>query len=132
MAKTFCIAILTVFSGKQDAQFPGTRFCRFCRLDELIDNFINLDDDDITSACKVWAGHKDKCLSMLSGWFTGRSLYRVEFRNRPFKRETIEKLRLAVSRKYSIPYDQSGYFVVAGDISNYAYRSEDEKIRILE
>jgi uncharacterized protein len=100
-------------------------------MDVLIDNFINLDDDDITSACKVWAGHKDKCLSMLSGWFTGRCLYRVEFRNRPFKVETIEKLRLAVSRKYSIPYDQSGYFVVAGDISNYAYRSEDEKIRIL-
>jgi uncharacterized protein len=100
-------------------------------MDILIANFISLDDDDITSAAKVWAGHADKCLSLLSGWFTGRSLYRVEFRNRPFEEETIEKLRLNVSRLYSIPYDQTGYFVITGDISNYAYRSEDEKIRIL-
>jgi uncharacterized protein len=129
--KLFASPSLQFFLENRLVNSSGPPHAGSAGLDELIANFINLDDDDITSACKVWAGHKDKCLSMLSGWFTGRSLYRVEFRNRPFEEGVIDKLRLTVSRKYSIPYDQSDYFVVSGDISNYAYRSEDEKIRIL-
>ena len=97
----------------------------------LINNFINLDDDDITSAAKVWANHPDRCFSMLAGWFTTRSLYKVEFKNHAFEKAAIDKLKLDVSKKLDIPRDQTDYFVFTGSISNYAYKSEDEKIRIL-
>jgi uncharacterized protein len=98
---------------------------------EVIGNFINLDDDDIMSAAKVWSQNRDRCLSLISGWLTGRTLYRIEFSDQAFSRETINRLRGNTILKYDIPETESGYFVYAGDISNYAYRTEDEKIRIL-
>jgi uncharacterized protein len=98
---------------------------------ELVSNFVNLDDDDIMSAVKVWAGHGDRSLSLLAGWFTGRTLYRVEFQDKTFAAARVDKLQREVSLNYNIPMDETGYFVFTGDISNYAYRSEDEKIRIL-
>ncbi len=99
--------------------------------EKLIDNFVNLDDDDIMSAAKVWSRHDDRILAMLAGWFTGRALYRTEFSYTRFPGERTENLKLRVSRKYGIPDNMAGYFVVSGEISNYAYKSEDEKIRIL-
>lgn len=98
---------------------------------ELIENFVNLDDDDIMSAAKVWSAHPDRSLSLLAEWFTGRSLYRVEFQNRAFDENRIKALKRDVCHKYNVPVDEAGYFVFTGDISNYAYRYEDEKIRIL-
>ncbi len=98
---------------------------------QLINNFVNLDDDDIMSAAKVWSGHPDRILSLLSGWFTGRSLYRLEFNETDFSQNTITELRQAAASQYDVPFDETGYFVYSGNISNYAYRAEDEKIRIL-
>ena len=98
---------------------------------EVIKNFTNLDDDDIMSAAKVWAGDKDHALSLLSSWFTGRKLFRVEFRENPFPVDLISRLQKDVAGKYGIQPDETNYFVITGNISNYAYRTEDEKIRIL-
>ncbi len=106
--------------------FSDTRFAN-----DVIKNFVSLDDDDIMSAAKVWSQHTDRSLSLLAGWFTGRCLYRVEFRDSSFPEDRVMQLRRDVSRKYSISMDETEYFVVTGDISNYAYRVEDEKIRIL-
>ncbi len=97
----------------------------------LIDNFVNLDDDDIMSAAKVWSRHDDKILALLAGWFTGRELYRTEFSYTMFPGERTENIKLKVGSEYGIPADMTGYFVVCGEISNYAYKSEDENIRIL-
>ncbi len=98
---------------------------------ELIENFINLDDDDIMSAAKVWAGHPDRSLSLLAQWLTGRTLYRVEFQNKAFDDRKIKDLKNEICHKFNIPADEAGYFVFAGNISNYAYKYEDEKIQIL-
>jgi uncharacterized protein len=98
---------------------------------EVIKNFTNLDDDDIMSAAKVWAGDRDHALSLLSSWFTGRKLFRVEFRQRPFPVHLISQLKKDVAGKYGIKREETNYFVITGNISNYAYRTEDEKIRIL-
>ena len=98
---------------------------------ELIENFVNLDDDDILSAAKVWSSHSDRTLSLLSGWLTDRILYSVEFSKVPFPEHRIDTLRAGASRKYGVADGQTDYFVFIGEISNYAYRAEDEKIKIL-
>ncbi|MFO7922833.1 MAG: HD domain-containing protein [Bacteroidales bacterium] len=112
------ISAKELFSGSPDAA-------------EVIRNFVNLDDDDIMSAAKEWSRHNDKSLAILADWFTGRSLYRVTFQEDSFADGLIMKLKIEASKQYDIPLDEAGYFVFTGDISNYAYRSEDEKIRIL-
>jgi uncharacterized protein len=77
------------------------------------------------------SAHSDRTLSLLSGWLTDRILYSVEFSNDPFPEHRLFTLRSGTSRKYNVPDDQTDYFVFIGDISNYAYRAEDEKIKIL-
>jgi uncharacterized protein len=100
-------------------------------IDEVIENFSGLDDDDIMSAVKVWSGHSDPVLSLLAGWFTGRKLYRVEFRNSGFPAGLISRLQKEAAKKFRIPPGEADYLVFTGDISNFAYRTEDEKIQIL-
>jgi uncharacterized protein len=98
---------------------------------EVMKNFTGLDDDDIMSAVKVWTGHKDLTLSLLAAWYTERSLYHIEFRSTEFPELMIAQLHKEVGSKYGIPPDETDYFVITGHISNHAYRTEDEKIRIL-
>ena len=108
------------------ALIPGT-----AESEQIIANFINLDDDDIMTAAKVWSEHADRTLSLLSRWLTGRTLYRVVFADRPFPVKRTEALKELTCREYGIPAGDTEYFVFTGEISNYAYRYEDEKIRIL-
>ncbi len=97
----------------------------------IINNFVNLDDDDILSAAKVWANHDDEILALLAGWFTGRALFRTEFSHASFPVQKTEYLRQQAGLAFRIPDSLAGYFVVSGEISNYAYKTEDEKIKIL-
>ncbi len=113
-------------TSADDGILPGSPAAK-----ELIENFVNLDDDDIMSAAKVWAGHPDRSLSLLAEWLTGRSLYRVEFQNKAFAEKRIKALKRGICNKFNVPVDEAEYFVFTGDISNYAYKYEDEKIRIL-
>ncbi len=98
---------------------------------ETINNFINLDDDDILSAAKVWVKHSDRTLSLLARWFTERHLFRIVFQDMAFGKERIDILKEKLKLEYDIPGDESSYFVISGSISNYAYTSEDERIKIL-
>jgi uncharacterized protein len=41
------------------------------------------------------------------------------------------QLQGEVEKTFGIPFDETGFFAFTGTISNYAYRAEDEKIRIL-
>ncbi len=110
----------------EDLMQPGSEAAK-----RVVSNFVNLDDDDITSAAKVWYGHKDRILSLLSGWFTGRTLFRTEFSASVFSEARKRKLKKEVCRTYDLPDGTADYFVSAGEILNYAYKFEDEKISIL-
>jgi uncharacterized protein len=97
----------------------------------VIDHFTRLDDADISSSVKQWAEHHDKTLSILSEWFTGRVLYHIEMSDTVFPAGRLSNIQREVEDAFGIPSGETGYFAFTGTISNYAYRAEDEKIRIL-
>jgi HD superfamily phosphohydrolase len=99
--------------------------------DEFLDHFIELDDNDIISAAKVWSKHNDPVLRYLSGGFVNRKLFRIEMSNEPFDKLRIEQEQQKVAAKLSVPGEQAKYLVIAESISNHAYSNLDDNIKIL-
>jgi len=98
---------------------------------ENLDAFARLDDNDIIASAKVWSDHSDKVLSFLSGNLVNRTLYKIEMSNEEFTSEYIGNIRKRVIDLYDINEKDLDYLVYTGSISNNAYRSEDEQIKIL-
>jgi hypothetical protein len=96
-----------------------------------LDAFASLDDNDIIASAKVWTTHSDKVLSFLSSSLINRTLYRIEMRNDPIPPDYIDAIRDSVKKLYKLKAEDLGYLVYEGSISNNAYRSEDEQIKIL-
>lgn len=97
----------------------------------ILPHYASLDDDDISVAIKIWAGHNDPVLSLLSANLISRRLFRIEIQNEPFACERINSIRQQVAVQYRIGEDEAGYFVCSGTLSNHAYNSSNTGESIL-
>lgn len=97
----------------------------------LLDNFSLLEDNDIMVSAKVWAEHGDKTLSTLSHNLVNRKLYRIEVQHDEFDQHTISTHQSELIRTLQIAPEDASYFVFTGEIANNAYRTSDDKIKIL-
>lgn len=97
----------------------------------ILDIFSQLDDADIMVSAKVWTGHDDKILSTLSDFLVNRKLFRIEVRNKTFDPGRIEKIKKYIADHYRINRSDADFFSPSGTISNSAYNSFDDHIKIL-
>ncbi len=98
---------------------------------DLLELFSQLDDNDIMVSAKVWASHPDKVLAMLSSMLINRKLFRIEVRNKPFDEDRVTKIRDYLALYLNLGVKDSDFLVNVGSISNYAYNSLDDNIKIL-
>jgi HD superfamily phosphohydrolase len=103
----------------------------FMNEDHHIEAFAGLDDADIMSAIKVWAGDNDYILSQLCRMLMQRNLYHVDITNEKPTEQLFEQLTDNALKKYPIVKEESGYFVFTDVITNNAYKPGDGSIRIL-
>ncbi|GHV20816.1 phosphohydrolase [Bacteroidia bacterium] len=96
-----------------------------------IEHFVNLDDNDIWSALKVWTNHPDKVLSMLSRGLVDRSLFKIEINTKPFQQEFLDDQIRKYALKFDIPIEDAAYFVASDEISTNMYNEADDSIDIL-
>ena len=99
---------------------------------DLLDLYSQLDDNDIMVSAKVWMNHKDKVLSMLCKMLINRKLFRIEIKNKPFNSERVQKIRDYLALYYNLSQDDTQYLVTEDSISNYAYNSLDDNIKIMQ
>ncbi|MFP4060682.1 MAG: HD domain-containing protein [Bacteroidales bacterium] len=99
--------------------------------EKVIDNFIQLDDNDILTSAKIWSHHSDKALSYLSNGLTNRNLYKIVFRYEPFEADQVNSVKKIVQDQLGFDESTARYFVFTESISNNAYSAEDDKIKIL-
>ncbi len=99
--------------------------------DEIIDNFVNLDDNDIISSVKEWINHPDKILSTLSHNLINRKLPKIQIREKEFNKSYVNKIIKEAVKIYDWPAESIDYLVYTGSISNSAYSKLDDKIKIL-
>lgn len=98
---------------------------------ETLHIFAQLDDYDILSAMKEWTNHEDFVLSSLCQMIINRDLLKVKLKKKPVKQERLEEHLERIMQLHKISRKEAEYFVFSGDISNLAYKREDEKIHIL-
>ena len=53
---------------------------------DCLENYIQLDDNDLWTALKVWSTHPDRVLSTLSMGMVNRNIFKVEISTEPFQR----------------------------------------------
>ena len=98
---------------------------------ECLENFIQLDDNDIWTALKVWSTHTDKVLSTLSLGMIHRNLIKVEISTEPFSADRKKELTLHISKQLNIPLSEASYFVSTPSIEKNMYNPADDRIDII-
>ena len=123
--KLFATPALDYFLYNMDGDYRGSGG------NEFLEQFGELDDNDIISAAKVWSRCSDPVLRYLCTGFVNRRLFRIEISNDPFDSVRIENERKAAAAVLSVPESLVHYLVVSDSISNHAYSNMDDNIKIL-
>jgi uncharacterized protein len=98
---------------------------------EHLERFSKLDDNDIFTSIKVWAGDDDLILSTLCQHLINRNLYQVEITAEQPSLEKINDLTDKTADEYEIEEDDISYFVFTDTIKNNAYHVGDGSILVL-
>jgi len=97
----------------------------------VIQNFGQLDDNDIWGAIKLWQQHADQILSTLCKMLLHRNLFKIILTNDPIEKITIENVRAEICDNYKILRKDAIFLFSHGVVSNEAYVSEGHGINIL-
>ena len=98
---------------------------------DCLENFIQLDDNDIWTALKVWSNHPDKVLSTLSLGMINRNIFKVENSAEPIGEDRIKELTLQISQQLAITLSEANYFVSTPSIEKNMYDPADDSIDII-
>ena len=90
--------------------------------------FALLDDYDIISGLKEWQYGEDWVLAKLSQMILNRDLLRVRLYRSPVEKEKVQELLREAAEQLQIPEELASYFVFTGEISNTAYRKDEQNI----
>jgi len=99
--------------------------------EEALGHFINLDDNDIWCAMKVWCNCNDIVLSTLSRALVCRNLFKIEILTEAKEKSLIEDQASKYMKIYDISYHEASYFLSADSISTNMYTEFDDSIDIL-
>ena len=99
--------------------------------EETIFWYKQLDDSDIWSAIKVWQGHPDKVLSILSKDLINRETFKVKVYDEPIDSMLLEDIEKKIREKYQLSKEESHYFINYSTIQKDMYSMNDDQIDIL-
>ena len=97
----------------------------------ILENFSELDDNDLVSALKSWKNHPDFVLSNLSKRLLDRQLLKIEFYSKHDIKSALEKIKKKFKIHLNLDDTEIPFFVFDGFISNIGYDSEKHPISIL-
>ena len=93
--------------------------------------FAKLDDFDVLASIKEWISHSDIILSNLSESLINRKLPKVILQNKPFLSDEIKTVKEQVKKTFNLNNDEVNYLVYSGRISNQAYDSTKNTIKLV-
>ncbi|MDR1883598.1 MAG: HD domain-containing protein [Prevotella sp.] len=99
--------------------------------DDVLKNFVNLDDNDIWCALKVWADNEDKALSTLSSCLVNRNLFKIEITNEPCSGKRIQSYITKYVSELGIDEYEASFFYSSDVIYTNMYNEADDSIDIL-
>ncbi|SFF66807.1 hypothetical protein SAMN05216283_11263 [Sunxiuqinia elliptica] len=103
----------------------------FAEKKNLLELFVELDDNDLISAMKQWQYHEDNILAYLAGAVINRKLFRIKIKNSTFPAQRIQRMEEEIMSRWGVSRDKLDYFLIRGSITNNAYAAGSDKINIL-
>ncbi len=103
----------------------------FLSHEESLHYYEMLDDNDIWSSVKVWAGHHDKILSMLAQDLINRRNFKVEVHDEPLSEEQLDDFRKQLAVDFKVSEEEASYLMAWNVIQKDMYDINDDKITIL-
>lgn len=98
---------------------------------DILDVFMVMDDTDIWGSIKFWSNHKDRVLNTISKMLLHRKLFQVKLLNEQIPKETYKGLVSEVVKTWDFSETDAKYFVRKGKVTNAAYISSGESIKVL-
>lgn len=98
---------------------------------EALEYYVQLDDNDIWSALKVWMHCDDKILATLASDLINRRIFRVEVLDREFDEEYINEKRREIAEALNISFDETKYLISQSKAEKDMYNVNDDHISML-
>ena len=98
---------------------------------DWLDYFLELEDNDIMSALKVWMKSDDKILAMLCSDFINRRLFKVDVYAESIPKGEAERLKQELSKQLELPLEDMDYFVTWRKVQKELYSVTADGIGIL-
>ena len=98
---------------------------------EALKHYVDLDDNDIWSAVKVWKDSDDKVLALLSNDLIERHPFRVEIHDEEVSDERIAELRKELAEYFGITPEDAWFLISLNTIQKDMYDIHDDHISIL-
>ena len=121
----------TIYAGSALSFFLNHKISGENFDNETLKIFARLDDYDVISAMKEWVNHEDFVLRTLCKMIINRDLLKIKLKKKPIKDFKIQKYLSQLQDRHNLTIEEANYFVFYGEISNLAYKKEEEKIHIL-
>lgn len=97
----------------------------------VLEHFINLDDNDIWCALKVWSGSDDIVLSTLSLALLNRNLFKIKIESEPFEDSYKTDYVKCYAERFRISESEAGYFCSSDIVATNMYNEADDSIDIM-
>jgi HD superfamily phosphohydrolase len=116
---------------KAATQYPLNNFITKPIHTVTLEEFCDLDDNDVMSAIKGWCTHEDRVLSTLSKGIMDRRLLKVQYFANPVDERWVQEKTLEASEKLGLNAEDAGWLVFTGEVSSSTYNPAEEHIHIL-
>lgn len=103
---------------------------RFMEDEDVLKYYARLDDNDIWSTVKVWMYCDDKIMQMLASNLINRTTFKVEVYDGQIDENYIHDIRIKLSDKYEISYEDTCYLYSTEKINTNMYDIENDNIKI--
>jgi HD superfamily phosphohydrolase len=97
----------------------------------VLDHFLQLDDNDILASIKAWCNHSDFVLSTLCKSLINRKLFRTEIQKEPFDDKQIKQRIDDYQFTRKLTEEEVSYFIFSGTLMNNMYSVKNDNIGIL-
>ncbi|MDR2859540.1 MAG: HD domain-containing protein [Mediterranea sp.] len=99
---------------------------------DCLENFIQLDDNDIWTSLKVWIACPDKVLSTLSFGMVNRHIFKVEVSAIPLCEKRRKDIAKCISQQLGITISEADrYFISTPNIEQDMYNETEDSIDII-
>lgn len=100
--------------------------------EEMLNNYLLLDDYDLWWALKQYAQSDDKALSYLAKSILNRKIFAIQLSNQPFTADIIQEKIALTQQKLNIPESTASTLVFNGMESNEIYHTRTDEIMVLQ